>query len=318
MLDKIASVPLRFPYFDLDAFHEIAPASTRYRAATTALDPEEARTLGLQQDHMPEVLLAQYQAGKYVAKRLDEIGISLRDAAEKTGIGKTMFSKYLRSLRPRPFSPNGERLVPLCYSILGKSCHEVMLGSEGTIRLPLPYSEAAKALLRLPSDEREKLTDLANLQLTLYHRQFPSMIQNAPRRGISTVIAERIHELLYDKGLTSYELLGKDTPGQVRLFLRQFYIEDAKKEHPRLGPMMYLALEAGQALDYFMAEDFTSYTDCYYAQGCDWIKIEDRDVLRFIGICAAVTPEQRIKLLGTAIGTALSMDFRQADKLKAG
>lgn len=307
LMDYISGMPLSFPYFNMDAFHSIVPSDTRYKATMSVLDPEEASKLGLHQDHVPEILFAQYQAGKYVAMRLTEIGISQVDAAEKSGICKTMLSKYLRG--QRPFSPNGEVLTPLCYGILGESCHIVMFGSHGTIHLPLPYGEAAKALLRLPSEDREKLFLEANTQLALYHREYPSNIQGAPRRGISVVVGERIRELLYDKGVTGYELLGKDTPIQFRSFLRQFYVEGAKKEHPRLGQMMYLALETGQALDYFIAEDFTRFTDCYYAEDNTWIKIEARDVLQFIGICAAVTPEQRNKLLGTAIGAALGRDL---------
>lgn len=306
LLGMISS-PLTMPYFDFDAFHGIEPAEARYAAAVAELDPAEASAFGLPLDHVPAIVLAQYQAGKYLAMRLKEIGISQVEVAEKTGICKTMISKYVKG--QRPFSPNGEHLTPLCYSILGESCHKVMFGIKGQIYLPNPYSAAAQALHKLSKGERERLYHLANTQLTLYHNQNPAVIQYAPHRGISDVIGGRIRELIYDKGATGFELLGKDTPYQIRAFLRQFYFEAAKKEHPRLGLLMYLALETGQALDYFIAEDFTRFSDCYYSDGNSWIKIEDVTILRFIGICAAVTPEQRAKLLGTAIGTALGLDF---------
>ncbi len=310
LLGMISS-PLTMPYFDIDAFHGIEPAEARYAAAVAELVPAEASALGLPQDHVPAIVLAQYQAGKYLAMRLKEIGISQVEVADRTGIGKTVLSKYIQG--KRPLSPNGELLTPLCYSVLGESCHKVMFGIKGQIHLPNPYSAAAWALHQLSDEKRETLCRLADTQLKLYHKQNPSEIQYAPHRGISDVIGERIRELIYDKGVVGFELLGKDTPYQIRAFLRQFYLEAEKKEYPRLGILMYLALETGQALDYFIAEDFTRYTDCYYSDGDSWIQIEDMTILRFIGICASVTQEQRIKLLGTAIGTALGLEFAKKE-----
>lgn len=311
LLMMVLRKPLTYPYFDINALRCVEPAETRYKAAVVELDSEEACVLGLPRDHVPEIVLAQYQAGKYLAKRLEEIGVSQVDVAERTGICKTMLSKYMKG--QRPFSPNGELLTPLCYSILGESCHKVMFGIKGQIYLPNPYSAAAWALHQLSDEKRETLCRLADTQLKLYHKQNPSEIQYAPHRGISDVIGERIRELIYDKGVVGFELLGKDTPYQIRAFLRQFYLEAEKKEYPRLGILMYLALETGQALDYFIAEDFTRYTDCYYSDGDSWIQIEDMTILRFIGICASVTQEQRIKLLGTAIGTALGLEFAKKE-----
>ena len=60
------------------------------------------------------------------------------------------------------------------------------------------------------------------------------------------------------------------------------------------------------ALDYYVAEDFTKYTPCYYRQGEELVQVTDRSILQYIGICSSVNVERRIVLVGEAMGAALT------------
>ena len=303
ILLKIETTPLTLPYFDLDAFRAIEPMTARFRASTGEVNEKTAQEFGLDTEHVPEIVLAQFQAGRYIARKMEGMGMSSVRAVELSGMDKTMLSKYLKG--KRPFTPSASVVAPFCYNVMNESCNKIMLGFEGKIVLPSMYAETAKALSRIAPEEKAELLKKAKIQLALYEKQNPSEIKNAPKRDLSVLIGERIFELIYDKGTQGYQLFGSETPYPVRNFLRQFIIEDFKRESPRLGHLMYLSLETGLALDYFIAEDFTRYTPCYYTDGDKTVLIEDREILQYIGICSSVPVEQRSKLFGDAIGAML-------------
>ena len=307
VLLKIETTPLSLPYFDLEAFKSIEPMSARFKASRGDVSDKAAKDYNLDPEHVPEIVLAQFQAGRYVAQKMDQMGMSSVRATELSGIDKTMLSKYLKGRRP--FTPSPSVLAPFCYNVMNESCNKIMLGFEGQILLPSMYAETAKALYAVSKSEKAELLKKAKIQLALYEKQNPTEIKNAPRRDLSSLIGERIFELIYDKGTQGYQLFGAETPYPVRNFLRQFIIEDFKRESPRLGHLMYLALESGLAIDYFIAEDFTKYIPCYYADGDKTVLIEDREILQYIGICSAVPVDQRTKLFGDAIGTMLGQQF---------
>ena len=304
---KIDTTPLTLPYFDLEEFRAIEPMTARFRASMGEVNEKTAQEYGLDPEHVPEIILAQFQAGRYIAQKLSQMGLSSVRAVEISGIDKTMLSKYLKG--KRPFSPSASILAPFCYNVMHESCHKIMFGMEGQIVLPSMYSETAKALSLISPEEKAALLKKAKIQLALYEKQNPNDIKDAPRRDLSVLIGERIYELIYDKGTQGYQLFGAETPYPVRNFLRQFIIEDFKRESPRIGHLMYLALETGLAIDYFLAEDFTRYTSCYYTDGDKTVLIKDRDILQYIGICSSVPVEQRTKLFGDAIGTLLGQQF---------
>ena len=137
----------------------------------------------------------------------------------------------------------------------------------------------------------------------------PQEIQNAPHRDVSVLIGERIYELIYDKGTQGYQLFGQETPYGVRNYLRQFILEDFKRESPRLSLLMYLSFETGLALDYFIAENFAKMVPCFYQEGDEVLELKDRATLNLIGICSALPSETRSKLMGEVIGAGLSLNF---------
>ena len=90
LLMMVLRKPLTYPYFDINALRCVEPAETRYKAAVVELDSEEACVLGLPRDHVPEIVLAQYQAGKYLAKRLEEIGIRSARGTPRVSGGRSI------------------------------------------------------------------------------------------------------------------------------------------------------------------------------------------------------------------------------------
>lgn len=307
VLSKIAATPLSLPYFDVDALRAIEPMDARFKVALFEVNDAVNKEYGFELDRVPELVLAQYQAGKYVADKFAHIGISQVRAAELSGIEKSMLSKYLQG--KRPFAPGANLAVPFCYNVLAESCNKVMLGYDEIITLPSLYAETARALAFLDDGKKKELLRKAKVQMALFERQNPTEIKNAPHRDLSQMIGERIFELIYDQGTHGYLLFGQDTPYGVRNYLRQFMVEDFKRESPRIGHLMYLAFETHLALDYFIAEDFTKFCKCYYKDGNQLVEVTDKETLQYIGICSSIHAEQKSKLMGDAIGAALAQVF---------
>ena len=309
VINRILEKPLTFPYFDSNKLREIQPMDLRYKLAMYEVTDSVINEHGVDEERIPEILLAQYQAGRYIAQKLKNQGITNVVAAEKSGMDVTTLSKALSGRRP--FSPNAGHLIPLCCNVLHESCHKIMFGEEGRIKLPSPYAQVAKAMMDLEDSEKKKLLSKAKIQYALFAKMHPCGIPNGYRREQSRVISERIHELLYDKGRQGYQFFGPDTPYQIRAVLKQYLLETSMKATPRIGFLMYLSFETELALDYFISEDFTKYTSCYYYadDGTTEIEIDDSEVRSYIGICASLPPEQRQLLMGEAIGINLGKSF---------
>ena len=306
-LKRIYTTPLSYPYFDADALRAIEPMDLRYRVSTLEVTDKIAEEYGFPLDRPPEIILAQFQAGRHVSQKLGDYGTGL-SAAVLSGIDNTMLSNYIHG--KRPFSPGAAVITPFAYNVMAESCHKLMFGTEGSIILPKIYSEMARALETIPSAEKEALHRKAKLQMALYERQNPQEIKNAPHREVSTLIGERIFELIYDKGTQGYQLFGPETPYRIRTFLRQFIDEEFKHESPRLSLLMYISFETGLALDYFIAEDFTRMVPCFYQSGDELLELKDKAALNIVGICCSLPVEARSKLIGEVIGTGLGETFQ--------
>ena len=306
ILNKIYATPLTYPYFDEQALRDIEPMDVRFRISTLEVTDKIAEEYGLPLDRAPEMILAQFQAGRHVAEKLKNWGESVR-ASELSGVDKTLLSKYVQG--KRPFSPSTAVIVPFAYNYMRESCHKLMFGTEGKILLPTVYAEMAMAMSKLSDEDKEALLRKAKLQQTIFQRQNPQEIKNAPHRENSAIIGERIFELVYDKGTQGYQILGPETPYGLRNFIRQFFLEEFKRESPRLSFLMYLSFETGLALDYFIAEDFTLMTPCSYRDGEEILEVKDPTTLQVIGICSSLPVEMRSKLMGEVIGSGLAIDF---------
>jgi len=308
VMNQIYATPLTYPYFDEQALRAVEPMDVRFRISTLEVTEKIAEEYGFSLDRVPEMLLAQFQAGRHITQKMKSIGLSSVAAAEMSGMNKTMLSKYFQG--KRPFSPSAAVITPFAYNVMHESCHKLMFGAEGEIMLPSVYAEMARAMAKIPAEEKEALLRKAKTQMALYEKQNPRDIANAPHRDLSEMIGERIFELSDDKGTQSYQLFGQETPYGVRNYIRQFIIEDFKRESPRMSLLMYLAFETGLALDYFVAEDFTKMVPCFYKSGDEVRELKDQTTLKVIGICAALPAEVRCKLIGEVIGAGLGAEFQ--------
>ena len=331
--NRILAMDMRFPYIDKAELMSITNLTDRYHAATAGLEEETAEKYGLDPKRPPDLMVAQFMAGRYIKERLKKNGLTANAACDMSGMNKTLLSKCVNG--DRPFSVTPSVLTPFCYNVIQESCHKVMFGEEGRIDLPAPYSLTAKSLLGLDAGERNAVLRYGKKKAEQFDRQFKQLLEsqnpdkptengadesegnknkqgvkycpNAPRREQFIIIRERIQMILDDTGRRPVRILGPETPHLIRNMIRQYLQETYEKAMPRTSFLMYLSLELGIALDYFIAEDFTKFVPCFYTDdNSEQVELKDRDVLQYIGICAAVQPELRTQMMGKAIGTALA------------
>jgi len=291
------SIPLRLPYIDCTALRSIEPIELRYLTATSWPKPIVAAQHDV--SHVPDLVLAQWQAAQYVSKQLQDKGILAIDASAKSGLDATLFAKYRSG--SRPFSPLPSTLVPLCYTVLHQSCHRVMFGDEGAIRLPRLYSVVARRMLLMSADAINDLLAAAKAQQKVYEAQTPVLYPNTPRRSINTIVRERMTDILCDSGHQTLSFFGRDTPEGVKNNIRTYFDDSYKRTKPHLLFLMYMAFETGMALDFFIAENFCQYVPCYYHDNGHDVLVDDQRVLDYIGICASLPPENRITLFADAL-----------------
>lgn len=300
--NKMIATPLSFPYADLESLRKITPLENRYNAGMNVMTEEQLETIGLDRDHIPELLLCRWQAAKYVTFALEEKGISFARAAEKCHVDMSCFSKYKKG--DRPLAVEAPAYVPLCLSVLGKSCHEVMFGEAGKIIIPGIYSLAVRIFLQMPPEKRDELLKLSDSAKEWFQFTHPAVNGSILHRDPDEVIRERLGLLADAWGRNSENFFGEPQPRYIRSGAKA-YFENNELYKPRMAFTVFLAFETGYALDYFISEDFTKHVPCFYEALDSYVELKDQNALRFMGNLFAVDHETRKPLMAYALSFAM-------------
>ena len=289
------NAPLELPYADYDKWRSIPRLEDRYDAAMLVLPEERLEELGLDRDHMPEQILCRYQAAKYAAGTIRERGLVFRSVADDLGLNMSTFTHYFKG--ERPINLDFPCFTTLCYAVLHESAHKVMFGEEGKVVLPGFYSKLVKTFLELDSEQQKQIAARAAV-LEDYVGSDDS------EEGVKALIRERCGMLLDAKGVGIEDFFGERMPLRLRHALMGIF-EQHKAYSPQLSSAVYLALESGYALDYFIVRDFTAHIRCFFQDGDKEIEIKDRNALRFVGAMFTVDKEARAKIAAPVIAQML-------------
>ena len=66
IMEKIISTPVSFPYVDFSVLRSILAIEERYNVAMNILSEEQLEVIGLDSDHVPDLLLCRWQAAKSI------------------------------------------------------------------------------------------------------------------------------------------------------------------------------------------------------------------------------------------------------------
>ena len=294
--------PLSFPYADYDSLKKRTPIDVRYNSSMDVLNEDDLEAIGLPKDHLPELLLARWQAAKFVAEDLQAKGVSFVEASELCNIDKATFTRY--SNAERPIGLEATSLVPLCLNVLHRPCHEVMFGCEGEIVLPGIYSEVMRQFFKCDESSRAEFLAQSDDLRKKFELKSPAVSGPGLHRDPDELIRSRLWEIAYSYGRNVEDFFGEKQPRRIRNNIRS-YFENVEAYRPRMSFTMFLAFETGYALDYFIVEDFTRYTKCFFMDNGVKTRITDRDALRFIGNVFAVDHATAVKMIAPVLSDVI-------------
>lgn len=302
IVNLMRAVPVSFPYVDFTAIRKVTPLIARYNASMNVLTEEDLLEIGLEADHLPDLLLCRWVAAKYVAEAIKEKGSSYVDAALICQVDKTRFTRFKRG--DRPIDLEAEAFVPLCRNVLHESCNKVMFGEPGKVLLPGVYSEILKEFTTLAEEDQKSIVEASDEARKRFELMNPTVAGTGLHRHPDDLIRERLWQLAYASGRNVENFFGEKQARRIRNNIKS-YFENNPLYRPKMSFTVFLAFETGYALDYFIAEDFASYVPCFYKDGDTEVEITNRLAIRFISNIFAVDEATSIKMTTPVISKYL-------------
>ena len=258
---KLASILEQYdrgPYFNFDEvrnFGNRAERLSRMIGRKMDGDKESAAIQLLPPDHIPETEVCRWLAGKKLIREMNLHQYTARKVAADTGLDFTAISMYLRM--KRPFSCKMSSLQPLTH-ILDLSCNNFLMGVNSDILLPFEESALVNRLVRLPENEKERLSEIATGRWKQYMREHPSQTMHGLHRPINEVLIDRLEILNKAKGRPLSIYFGtkkEDNPIFLRTIMKRCEEHTETEEFISMSTLIFLAFETGYPIDWFVCEE---------------------------------------------------------------
>ena len=248
---------------------------------------------------------------------------------KEVGLDNTLISKMTVSIEAaleledvRPFSSPTETIYPISEQVLNMTSHELLFGTPGKIVLPSAYAWIATVLLRLGSKDWQALLkegyDIYDDEIDDYSQyckklKLVDLSEFRQTRPMDVVILERMADLGEDNTINEFRYIGimsRLSKIPLRAVYRKLLDNEGlppfspKAYTPNLETMMFFSLVSGQAIDFFLANDFvTPMRDHIYLKDTDGNlrKIENDAVLEILSICAALPPKKKSKYMASIL-----------------
>lgn len=252
-----------------------------------------------------------------------------KNLKKEVGLDNTLISKMTVSIATaleleeiRPFSSPTETIYPISEQVLNTTSHELLFGTPGRIVLPSAYAWVATVLLRLGSNDWKNLLneghELYNKEISDYKKycnelKLVDLSLFHQTRPMDVVILERMADLGEDNTINEFRYIGimsRLSKIPLRAVYRKLLDNEGlppfspKAYTPNLETLMFFSLVSGQAIDFFLANDFvTPMRDNIYLKDADGKlrKIEDESVLEILGLCAALPKEKKSKYMASIL-----------------
>lgn len=217
---------------DIDALCAIPDPSERY---ATALGMFSA---------------ARKSAGREIAQSLKDKGLSAALVSDAIGVDAGGFSKRLHG----EFTLPPSSLVMLCYTVLGKSVNEVLLGFPGVTMLPRCLSAGLMQLPRKGTGPKVNALKYA-LELRDVDRAEHRLSRDTP---FSQLLRERVQQLADDKGVYPPDICGADAPPTVKGVIKKCIDQD--NYVGLINQQLYIAVTNNTTIDGIIAANPVDYT----------------------------------------------------------
>lgn len=219
----------------------------------------------------------------------------------------------------RPFSAPMVTIAPVADFVMGSSVHQMFFGQEGTVTLPGRYSYLADGLEKMTDSDRQylisrgrELMEKAEETYRQHCRETGSVDLSAYGQicGANEIVFERIRELAQENEYISGNkfILNRGTagPNKLKIALKSLASEENRTAgdnayEPNVEIIMFLALESGLAMDFFIKNDYICIEGGASQRGTAKPRLKilkktesgtdevtDSDVLRVLSFCTAL------------------------------
>lgn len=250
----------------------------------------------------------------------NEKGISNAQLSQKSGTDVTLLSKIRKTVEAasklsdiRPLSVPLINLYCLNRAASIYSLHYLLFGEAGEISLPKEEAVLARYIDKLDKEQLTKLYDYAKelkedaVTGALRERpelRFADYIEYDEFRPLNELLRERIVELAStnDKLDNCHYAIYKSNDGVPlsigRRILTMFYEEDSV--NLTLQALMFLAQESGQAIDFFLANNYAKQNNIpiFYSVDGKAKQLRGRINRQLIGIYTSLPRSYKTKLYG--------------------
>lgn len=252
---------------DLDSLRRIEDRDQRYRAALEIFTK------------------AKLDAGARVEMELEGNGIDFPYAAEVMGTSVAEFRRQLdKGVRFKP-----HLTLRLANILLKESCHQLFFGERGITELPRLESHLTSILLEATPNVKNEVYAMA-IHLYSQDRNSGTLYCQNDDSGL---VRDRIMELCADRNVQSLYLLGQDECQMSKLCLRKFVTQEEPIYIPQNQVLMYYAFALNTSLDYFMAPDYTQFSDIRLFGSPTNQAVRDAQVIKIIGKFLVLCSESR-------------------------
>ena len=319
MREKIVNMPLKYPYANYKAMKLRTPMEVRFDTASYYPTDEMYKEYGLGKDYLPELIVAKYQAGKHLAMSLEKSNLTLLQVSRLVKLDKSTISRW--TTRDRPFSSTPKNLVNLSEYVIGDSCHYIMFGEEGEVLLPSLYSNAACILMSYGrsyrSEMRSKIASIA-MRAAKENKDDPAKDRDSDY-FYTRILSERMR-MLSDDMLKTPGTFFSDEADNIWPKLIRTSVKSMMEGDPEfiasLHVLMFIALETGYSLDFFINPNFCLKSNLYFKRPGRKTKYKllDRNVLRIMNYLFNADPETRSEMFSLIFGDGLRIldEERQA------
>ena len=233
----------------------------------------------------------------------------------------------------RPFSATLLTAAPLANMVMKSTVHHMYFGEEGKIRLTHKYSMYAEGLSDLDKAIKENLIstgrELMDECIADYRKELENM-ESGKRtdlspygqiKNIGELLYERITELsdeneyMYGSKFTFNRTVGgyenfKETIRDITNEKNRDAGNDAYEPYNEF--IMFLALESGQAMDYFIRNDYLGYASekgqlqkALLITDENGNEITDSDVLNILSYATSLKGDSRVKYNALVMSTLI-------------
>lgn len=211
-----------------------------------------------------------------VREAIQENNYKITRIAAEIGVDAGGISRRIRN-DSTTFSLPAPALVKFSRIYMKMSCHELFFDSRGISELPNSLSVMLKYIMSGSEAQRDEILAF------IAQRYENALANNELRTDVKSyeLMRERILEQAGDRYIQPVYLFGSSAPAALKNAVKR-YMDPEIEQAGNLSSIMYYAASLGTSLDYFLAVDYTPFTELKLFGDDDGQIIEDEELRDFV------------------------------------